>query len=289
MILGASLAALFLVLRDPSPLTLPPGEVHLASLDGLKVRYETFGTGKEALVFIHGWSCDLSFWADQVGAFPGRATVAIDLPGHGGSDSPDVSYSADLFARAINAVLEAQGVSRAVLVGHSMGTPAIRQFYRLYPEKTLALVAVDGTLRGMGTPEQFRALAARYRTDNYKAAIGSAVDSMFGPTAPPDLRAAVKDVMTRTPSRVVASAMEGMGDPALWAPDPIKVPLLVVLAKSPLWAGDYEQFVRGLAPQVDYHVLDGVDHFLMLESPTRFNELLTDFLSRNGLLPPSPR
>jgi len=285
--LEASFLPLILALAQaPSPLTLPAGDPHAVTLDGLKVHYETFGTGKEALVFIHGWSCDLSFWARQVGAFPGRAVVAIDLPGHGGSDSPQVSYTADLFARSINAVLEAQGISKAVLVGHSMGTPAVRQFYRLYPEKTLALVAVDGSLRAMGGPEQFKALASRYRQPNYKDAIGAAVDSMLGPSASPELKVAVKQVMVRTPSQVVASAMEGMGDPAVWAPDPIKVPLLVILAKAPLWTADYEHFVRGLAPQVDYHVLEGVDHFLMLERPDEFNALLGDFLARNGLLAP---
>jgi pimeloyl-ACP methyl ester carboxylesterase len=262
--------------------------VRYAALDGLKVRYETFGEGQPALVFVHGWTCDLSFWAQQVDAFPGRLTVAIDLPGHGGSDKPEVSYTADLYARAINAVLEAEKIPRAVLVGHSMGTPAIRQFYRLYPGKTLALVAVDGSFRSGGTPEQFKALAARYSRDNYRQAVAAAVDTMFSPQAPAGLRSAVKDVMTRTPRHVVVSALEGMGESSIWAPDPIAVPLLVVLAKSPYWSGDYEAFVRHLAPQVDYHVLDGVDHFLMLEAPGTFNGILSDFLGRNHLLERGP-
>jgi pimeloyl-ACP methyl ester carboxylesterase len=273
----------------PSVLDMPPGTAQYASLDGLKVRYEAFGEGEEALVFIHGWSCDLSFWAQQAGAFPRRAVVVIDLPGHGGSDTPEVTYSADLFARAINAVLEARGISKAVLVGHSMGTPAIRQFYRLYPGKTLALVAVDGTFRSIGTPEQFKALAARYKGDHYKQAIATAVDHMFGANAAIEIRASVKKVMVRTPSHVVVSAMEEMGEPSIWNPDPIAVPLLVVLAKAPFWSNDYEAFVRRLAPHVEYHVLEGVDHFLMLERPLEFNSLLEGFLGKNHLLErPSP-
>jgi pimeloyl-ACP methyl ester carboxylesterase len=45
----------------------------------------------------------------------------------------------DLFANAIDAVLRDAKVERAVLVGHSMGTPVARQFYRKYPQKTLAI------------------------------------------------------------------------------------------------------------------------------------------------------
>jgi hypothetical protein len=36
-----------------------------ATYDGAKVHYESYGTGKEAIVFIHGWTCDLTFWRGQ--------------------------------------------------------------------------------------------------------------------------------------------------------------------------------------------------------------------------------
>jgi pimeloyl-ACP methyl ester carboxylesterase len=266
-------------------LGLPEAPARYTTVQGIKVHYLAYGQGPMALVFVHGWCCDLSFWAQQVGAFEGKAPVVlIDLPGHGGSDKPEVPYGADLFADALNAVLEAQGITKAVLVGHSMGTPAIRQFYRRHPEKTLALVAVDGSLRAVGTPEVLKNLAGRFRGEKSKEAIGATVDSMFGPPASPELRAEVKGVMTSAPPHVATSAMELMGDPALWTPDPIRVPLLVVLARSPFWADDYEAFVRTLAPQVDFHVLDGVDHFLMLERPDLFNALLEGFLEKNRLL-----
>ncbi len=69
----------------------------------------------------------------------------------------------DLFAAAIDAVMKDAKVERAVLVGHSMGTPVVRQFYRKYPKKTLAIVIVDGGLRPFGDKamrEQFMATDA---------------------------------------------------------------------------------------------------------------------------------
>src|SRR6185503_11087712 len=111
-----------------------------AKLDGNRVHYKSYGKGRDALVFVHGWTCDMSFWSDQIPAFVNQTRViAIDLPGHGKSDKPDITYSMDLFARAVDAVLKDAGVARAVLVGHSMGTPVIREFYRKYPEKTIGL------------------------------------------------------------------------------------------------------------------------------------------------------
>jgi len=35
---------------------------HFATLNGTKIHYESYGTGTEAVVFIHGWTCDLTFW-----------------------------------------------------------------------------------------------------------------------------------------------------------------------------------------------------------------------------------
>jgi pimeloyl-ACP methyl ester carboxylesterase len=119
-----------------------------AKLDGARIHYQNYGKGKEAIVLVHGWGCNLGHWRYQVPAFAQRSRViALDLPGHGLSDKPEITYSMDLFARAIDAVMRDAGVDRAVLVGHSMGTPVIRQFYRKYPDKTLALVIVDGGLR----------------------------------------------------------------------------------------------------------------------------------------------
>jgi len=48
---------------------------------------------------------------------------------------------------------------RAVLVGHSMGTPVARQFYRKYPQNTLAIVIVDGALRPFGDKKMMDGLS----------------------------------------------------------------------------------------------------------------------------------
>jgi pimeloyl-ACP methyl ester carboxylesterase len=261
---------------------------HFAKVDDIRVHYKSLGEGETALVFIHGWTCDLTFWRAQTAESNGLMRMLfIDLPGHGQSDKPKVEYTMDLFARATDAVLQDAGVQSAVLVGHSMGVPVARQFYRRYPKKTLALVAVDGALRPFSTKkEDHDRVIGAYTGPDYKDKIGSAANAMFAKGAPDELRKAAREAMQRAPQHVVVGALKGMLDPAIWKDDEIKVPLLVILAKNPFWSADYEKYVHKLAPQVDYHVLDGVGHFLMLEKPQEFNQLLDQFLKKQGLRKP---
>src|ERR1700730_2469202 len=114
----------------------------------LKVHYKSLGDGKTAVVFIHGWCCDLSVWREQAAAFDGKVRMLfVDLPGYGKSDQPRIDYTMDVFAKGIDAVLQDAGVEQAALAGHSMGTAVVRQYYRRFPKKTRALIFVDGALR----------------------------------------------------------------------------------------------------------------------------------------------
>src|SRR2546426_12079647 len=58
------------------------GESRSASLDGARIHYQSYGKGHDALVLIHGWSCNLDYWRDQIPDFRKRnRVIAIDLPG----------------------------------------------------------------------------------------------------------------------------------------------------------------------------------------------------------------
>ena len=258
---------------------------HYAKLDGARVHYKSIGKGASAIILVHGWTCDMNFWRSQVPDFAEQSrVVAIDLPGHGASDKPQVNYSMDYFARAIDAVMTDAKVDKAVLVGHSMGTPVIRQFYRKYPEKTLALVIVDGGLRPFGKREQMEQFIAPLRGPNYKQAASQFVDMMLGPVKSAELRQEIKTSMLSTPQHVAVSAMDAMADESIWGEDPIKVPVLAILARSPFWPADNEQFYRRLAPNLDYQMWDGVSHFLMMEKPAEFNQSVLGFMMKNGQL-----
>ena len=255
-----------------------------AKLNSTQVHYQDHGKGKDAMVLVHGWGCNLDHWRDQIPELSKRTRVlAIDLPGHGLSDKPQTKYDMDLFAAAIDAVMKDAGVERAVLAGHSMGTPVVRQFYRKYPQKTLAIVIVDGGLRPFGTKEQREQFMAPLRGPNWKEAI--APMSVFMTAALPEAdKTRVKTSFESTPQHVLVSAMDAMGEDSLYATDKINVPVLAILAKSPFWAPDTEQFLRSLAPDLDYQMWEGVDHFLFMGKPKEFNAAVIAFLDKKNLL-----
>ncbi len=255
-----------------------------AQLDTTRIHYVSEGKGKDAIVLVHGWGCRLTHWRDQISDLSKRARViAVDLPGHGTSDKPEIKYDMDLFAAAIDAVMKDAGVERAVLVGHSMGTPVVRQFYRKYPQKTLAIVIVDGGLRPFGTKEQREQFMAPLRGPNYKEANAQMFAAMTATLSDAD-KERVKISAWNTPQNVLVSAMEAMAEESLYATDKINVPVLAILAKSPFWAADTEQFLRSLAPDLDYQMWDGVSHFLFMDKPKEFNAAVIAFLDKKKLL-----
>ena len=222
---------------------------HFANFEGSRVHYKSFGKGREALVLIHGWTGNIDLWREEIAGLRQRARViAIDLPGHGQSDKGVRPYTQDLFARAVDAVLKDAAVERAVLVGHSMGTPISRQFYRLYPQKTLAIVIVDGALRSFGK-ETWDRFITPLRTPGYKEAGTQMLVGMLGPQVSPEVTDRVKSSFLNTPQQVIVSAMEGMADDSIWGSDKINVPVLAILAKSPFWPANVEELYRSLAPQ----------------------------------------
>jgi pimeloyl-ACP methyl ester carboxylesterase len=259
-----------------------------AKYDGAKVHYESYGKGKEALIFIHGWTCDLTFWRGQAPVYDKHRSLLVDLPGHGQSDKPDVSYTQERFARAIDAVMRHAGVERGVLVGHSMGGPVALTFLRLFPAKTKAVVLVDPYVPQAPREDaardqqkkQMEAFAQRWRAPNYKESAATMIESMFSEKTTGPQREEIRTKMLATPQHVMASAFEGML--VLEAPRPgetFAVPAMAVMVDAPGRTG-YEPQLRAVFPNLrKYEGWQGSGHFLMMESPERFNRALEDFLA----------
>ena len=255
--------------------------------DGARVHYESYGEGKEAVVFIHGWTCDLTFWRGQAPVYSKRRALLVDLPGHGESAKPEVAYTPERFARAVEAVMNDAGVERAVLVGHSMGGPVAFTFLRLFPAKIKELVMVDSRIPPAPKDEaertkqkaQMEPFIQAFRAPNYMETSNKMIESMFSDKTTPAMREEIRSKMSKAPQHVMVSAMEGM-----FGMEPPKVGEtynLPVLAINAVAAGgaNYEERYRALFPNLrKYEGWEGSGHFLMMESPERFNKVLTEFL-----------
>lgn len=260
-------------------------ESQWATLDKARIHYYDIGSkkNKTAIVFVHGWACNADFWKNSLNAFPQNRVIALDLIGHGQSDRPNAIYSMDLFAKSVDAVLTKAKVEKAILVGHSMGTPVARQFYRLYPNKTAAIVIVDGALRPYMSKSEFDQFMAPLRS-SYVQNAGKFINGMTQPISDGTLKTWIGEQMMMTRATVALSAMDAMNDQTIWSNDKINVPVLAVMAESATWPADTEEFYKTIAPDLSFKMWKNVSHFLMMEKPAEFNGEVKAFISQKALL-----
>ena len=260
-------------------LLLVPLALSAASVDGLKVHYTSAGSGARTVFLIHGYTCDETSWSEQAPVAKQYRVVTVDLPGHGKSDVPKVEqFSMDLFARAIEAVRTEIGVNRVVLAGHSMGTPVVLKYAHNYPEHTIALVFVDGLMPTANPSEasakqQGQAMGGPDGRKGREAMLGA----FFNTASTPAIQAKVKTMMLSAPEATAVGAMIATREPAGQTTEIPNVPILGVYAGRPLAA---KEIVQSRFPQTEYVQIPGTGHFLMMEEPAKFNELLLGFLAK---------
>jgi len=106
------------------------------------------GTGTP-IVLLHGLASQRRFWNFVAARLAGLPVLALDQRGHGDSDRPDGPYDGVTCATDLGIAMDALGWSRAVVVGHSWGGSVAATFAAEHPERTLALVAIDGGFAGI--------------------------------------------------------------------------------------------------------------------------------------------
>ena len=124
---------------------MQPRSIRLPGTHGLKLHALEWSQEGTMLLFLHGFSNDAHVW-DWIAPVvaPHYRVIALDQRGHGDSDAdPEGRYDHETMARDANAALQSLGVSRAVIVGHSLGGRVAMRFAGLFPEKLAGLVIVD--------------------------------------------------------------------------------------------------------------------------------------------------
>lgn len=250
--------------------------------NGLKIAYQSGNTGKEALVFVHGWTCDKSLWEHQAPLFTKYRSLLIDLPGHGQSDKPEIEYSQELFARSVEAVLVAEGVETAVLVGHSMGGPVSTMVLRLFPAKIKGIIYVDSFFH---LPEHYltdqdrKQLAIRHSDD---AKFEALIRTFFTDNTTDAVQKHILTVMTTTAKHVRCNATTTSSLPyALHYRDVFQVPALHIVA--PMFADIDKHWLHHL-PKLEAEIWPENGHFLFMENASRFNDRVESFLLEKSLL-----
>jgi len=235
------------------------------------------------IVLIHGWSCDSSYWREQIAPLSAdHAVVTVDLAGHGSSGDERDDFSMRSFGEDVQRVIESLPThAPVILIGHSMGGPVAVEAARLLGERVRAVIGVD-TFASIGAPIPAAAeteirIAAFHK--DFRAATRAFVDrSFFKPNTDPVLRRWIVEDMANANSRVGIAALRGLsawdGVASLSA---LQVPVIAI--NTDLARVD-EKRVKALSPKFRLITIVGHGHFLMMENPERFNVALRAELVR---------
>lgn len=104
---------------------------------GIEMQYSDRGEGP-CVVLLHGYLEHGEIWGGFSDLLQQKYRVIVpDLPGHGKSGTWGEMHSMDDLAEVIRSVLDAEGLKRIFLVGHSMGGYVVMAFAELFPERLL--------------------------------------------------------------------------------------------------------------------------------------------------------
>ena len=253
--------------------------MNVKSADGVSIAYQVVGSGKPALVFVHGWSCDKSYCDGQVPHFAQQhKVVTIDLAGHGESGLERNTWTMAAFGEDVVAVVKELALDQVVLIGHSMGGAVIAEAARRMPERVIGLVGADTfwNVERMGAQEQINEFLSRLRANFVETTREFVSSTMFTPTSDPVLVERIIADMSASPLEVGLGAAEGMSKQDLArAFDEVQAPIRCIsAAKSPI---NVEAAQRH-ASSFEVVFMPEVGHFVMIEAPETFNRLLAEFV-----------
>jgi len=246
--------------------------------NGTNLAFEDRGAGRPAFVFVHGWTCDRSFFAPQAEYFSRQhRVVTVDLRGHGESDKPRGAYPIALYADDIAYIIEQSALGKVVAVGHSSGGMTVLQLAAVHPDRVAAIVMVDPA--PFAFPPEVRvaleSMAAAIEAGNQDAR-GEFIKNMFLPTSDRQLVANVMAVMLGAPSHVAADAIRGaLAFDGRAVAALCKVPALHLAATPPL---NPPHLMSEWLPNVVNGWTVGAGHFNQLEVPDQVNAMIEAFL-----------
>jgi pimeloyl-ACP methyl ester carboxylesterase len=251
--------------------TIPVGD--------MKVRVS--GTGFP-LILVHGFTTTSEFWREQVEEFSGSyQLIRPNLPGHGISPSPTArNYGIDAFVEDLEGIFQHLSLSRAALVGLSMGGVVAQKFAVKNPQLLQSLVLVDTTANGLGQDVRVENVLAAIDNLGIATASQNVVAHSFGPSAPRTLIEWAKREVIQTPEFVARAAIASLNETDTRASlSRITTPTMVIVGSEDIILPPAES--RTLSDGISNStliVIEKAGHFPMLEQPREFNRTVRGFL-----------
>ena len=225
--------------------------------------------GEKALLFLHGWGCDGSVFA-QLASQLNCNNYLIDFWGFGKSDLPNEAWGVEQYADQLKHFCDQQGIKRFCVVAHSFGARVAIVFASKYPDMVEKLLICGGA--GLKRESIKRWLRVRrYKLAKRLSKFGIFCKSL--PQGSADYQA-TEGVMRQTFVKVVNQDLSCFARR-------VACPTLLVWGKSdvdtPLWMGKkYNRLIK----RSSLVVLNG-GHFVFLQHPAQFCNVVKCFLEIN--------
>ncbi|GIW72831.1 MAG: alpha/beta hydrolase [Planctomycetota bacterium] len=289
---------------------------HARAADGVRLwwrRLAPCGAPRQApaLVLCNGAACTIHYWPRLTAHFVSRMPVVQwDYRGHGLSERgiDPATVSIEGLAADLGAVLEAAGVERAVLVGHSLGVQVVLEGARRHRSRTEAAVCMFGTfgeparmlsdwdglprLIGRGLERAGRLLRRikpvfdplwESRLTVYLASLIGANRALLPPGS---LEPLIGHIRTMDPAVALACFRAALEYSARGLLPQLEVPLLIFAGgQDRMTPPAFAREMARLAPRAELCVLPHASHLGLIEDPASVHYRLEMFLAEQGLLP----
>lgn len=283
--------------------TLPTPVDQYVDVKGVTTRYWSAGHDGSNVVLIHGIGQYVEAWLSNIEALASEHRVyALDVIGYGKTDKPSgASYGLDAVAQFVSDFMDAVGIERAHVVGHSLGGALATRLALKHPEKVNKLVLVDAVGLGRECHPLFSLMSLPI--------VGELLTRPSRSGSARVLRVAVHDQscidensielhceMSSLPGAQKAFLKTLRSDGVLWSGIPKSLygphleglagfenPVLVVWGREDkLIPVAHAEVAAKTVPNVTVKIFDSCGHVPMFEYPQEFNTLLLDFLSDKG-------
>jgi len=237
-------------------------------LEGQIIHYEVLGRGRP-IIFLHGWVGSWRYWISsmQVASTSFRA-YALDLWGFGDTARDPQKYSLNQQADLLNRFLNDLGVAKVAIVGHGLGALVGFTFASYWPASVDRMMAIN-------CPLSYEAIDTRLRTPSTIQDLVSWLGSRS-----PEAANALSDASKVDPQAVFGSINSYQSNGLFGKVRASQIPTLLVNGQNDpaILVPEFNDENR-LPLMIHRLVLEDVGHFPMLDNPSRFNRLLTDFLA----------
>lgn len=263
----------------------PPPAPEVVQAVGNRISYLRLGDGSPPVVLVHGFGGDLNNWLfNQPALAAGRATYALDLPGHGRSGKDVGGGDSAVLAQALAAFLDTLRLERVHLVGHSLGGAIALDLAVRQPERVASLTLIaPAALGGAINADYIDGFIAAGRRKEMRAVLGM----LF---ADPALvsRDMVEEVLKYKRLDGVAAALTAIAGAAFPGGRQSR-DLTSCLADLPMpvqviWGRQDRilpvQHSEGLPAGIPVHVIEDAGHMAHMEAAARVNALIEAMLGR---------